>query len=144
MVSFSPIFHNSGLPIDANLDGRTAPDDETDGILNAPRITDAFYDPATEKTTIRGVVRLRAGVFGTTFGIVPYIAFNTRGDIAEVLPSGSRLVEPPAGGSAGDVPFEIVVHQNLRGSFVALQTFVAEAVVESPATSEISEGVLVR
>ena len=38
--TLGPNFSNGGLPVDANIDGRTPDDDEHDGILNAPRITE--------------------------------------------------------------------------------------------------------
>lgn len=139
-----PIFSNGGLPIDANIDGRTPDDDEHDGVLNAPRITDAFYNPASNLTTIRGVVRLRAGAFGTVHRIIGHLAFGERGDPAEPLEAEPAMVEPPADGSAGDVAFEMVAARDLRGNFVSLQTFAGANRFGADVVSEVSEGVVVR
>jgi hypothetical protein len=142
--TLGPNFSNGGLPVDANIDGRTPDDDEHDGVLNAPRITEAFYSEATGLTTIRGVIRLRAGTFGTYYGIIPYLAFDDRGDPAEVLNTSPVDLAAPEDGSAGDVVFEMQVARDLRGNFVSLQAFAGETVFGSRVVSEVSEGVVVR
>lgn len=134
---------NGGLPIDWGLDARTPSDDETDGVLNAPRITEASYNPLTNLTTVRGVVRLRAGAFGNVYSIEPYAALNARGDTLVRL-IGNTAVQAPADGSAGDVAFAITLAGDLRGQFIALQTFAGETSLLPSMVSEISEGALVR
>lgn len=140
-VTHNAIHSNAGLPIDWNLDGRTLPDDETDGILNAPQILDAFYDDASQTTTIRGVVRLRAGAFGGSFGLYLYRASSTRGDVTEMLPIPPQGVAAPAEG-VEDVPFEIEIAGVPRGTLIAAQT--VAGTVSPETSSEISEALAVR
>ncbi len=144
-VSFNSIHTNGGLPIDWGLDGPTPPDDESDGILNAPRITDAFYDAAEDRTVIRGVVRLRNVHPGFLYAIEPYRATTPRGDILERIATFPQFVQPPADGSAGDVVFEILLPGNRRGTLIALQTYAGPPPLASGGvSSEISAAVAVR
>jgi len=139
-VSHSNIFANAGLPIDWGLDERTPADDESDRILNAPRVVDAFYDAASNQTIIRGTVRLRAGVFGTdVFNIAVYLAHTTRGDIATGVTMAPKQLFAPAGGNAEEVEFEIALNSDFRGRLIALQTQAGTIV-----SSEISEALPVR
>lgn len=143
VIYFNSIHSNTGLPIDWGLDDRTPADDETDGIPNAPRVTDAFYIVNENRTVIRGTVRLRAGSSGETFRIEAYEALSVRGDISGRLPFPESIVTPPADGSVGDVPFEISTFGDFRGKLVALQTLVTRGFV-GVTSSEISEAMTVR
>jgi hypothetical protein len=140
---FNEIHSNGGLPVDWGLDDRTPPDDETDGILNAPRITDAFYSVNENRTVIRGTVRLRAGADGERYRIEAYEALSARGDVSGRIGLPEIVVTPPADGSAADIPFEISLFGDNRGKLVAVQT-VARRGFADVNSSEISEGVAVR
>jgi hypothetical protein len=50
----------------------------------------------------------------------------------------------PADGTAGDLPFEFVVQEDLRGKFVSLQTFAGADFFGRDVVSEVSQGVMVR
>lgn len=134
------IYANTGLPVDFGLDGRTPDDDETDGVVNAPRLLDAYYDDATGHTVVKGVVRLRAGAYGGGFGIYFFRATNERGD-AILAVSQPRGVVPPLEG-VEDVPFEFEVDELPRGSFVSAMTTGGET--DPTTSSEISEAIRVR
>jgi hypothetical protein len=141
VIAFNEIYANANLPIDWGIDDRSPSDDESDGILNAPRILDAFYNDGALTTTIRGVVRLRAGAFGGSFGLEFYRASSERGDVTQHLPLYPMVVAAPQEGTA-DVPFEITIAGVHRGTFVAAQTLAGTH--DSGVSSEISEGVRVR
>jgi hypothetical protein len=144
-VEFSELHSNGGLPIDWALDDRNLPDDESDRILNAPRILDATYDPADNATRVRGTVRVRRGVFGgDVFTIQSYVASSARGDVVERIASGHQRVEPPPGNEPSDQPFEILIAGDHRGRLIAVQTFVAFPQRSPHLSSEISEAVEVR
>ncbi|HYC58321.1 MAG TPA: hypothetical protein VEK79_02030 [Thermoanaerobaculia bacterium] len=136
------IHTNANLPIDWSIDNRTADDDESDLIPNAPRVLDAFYDAGANLIRIRGVVRLTAGAFGGTFHVQIYFATTTRGDVAEPPPQFPQRVMAPQSGTA-DVAFELVVPGDHRGKLVALQTQ-AGANLQTQVSSEISEALPVR
>lgn len=118
-VSGAAIHSNSGLPIDWGIDGRTPPDDETDGVPNTPRILDAFYDPVHNQTIIRGEVRLRGTTFGQRYVVNALLATSPRGD----LPAGRTLLHQaaPVPEGVADVPFEIGLVGDYRGQLIALQ-----------------------
>lgn len=141
VVSYNHIYANANLPIDWGIDDRTPSDDESDGIPNAPRLLDAFYDDGTATTTIRGVVRLRAGAFGGSFGIDLYRASSERGDAIEYYPIPTQHVPAPQEGTA-DVPFEITIGGVPRGTLIAAQTLAGTT--SAGVSSEISEAVRVR
>ncbi len=132
-VHQNAIHDNTGLAIDWGLDGRTLPDDETDGILNTPQIIDSFYDAAHNETIIRGSVRLRGG----KFTIEPYEATSLSGDVLRELPANAPIVTAPAG-AVVDLPFEVRAFGDLRGKLVAVQT------LGNGLASEISEAALVK
>ena len=142
-ITHNQIHSNAGLPIDWNLDGRTIPDDESDGILNVPQLLDAVYDEATGETTVRGVVRLTSGAMGGSFGLYFYRAISTRGDTIEMFPFSPQRVYPPLEGT-DDVPFEITFEEGHmpRGTLIAAQMISGELVPTW--SSEISEAVPVR
>jgi hypothetical protein len=139
-ITHNAIHSNAGLPIDWNLDGRNQPDDESDGVLNAPQILDAIYNDASDTITVRGVVRLRAGAFGGSFGIYVYRATSSRGDVSQMLSLPPGAVPAPQEGTE-DVPFEIVVPGAPRGTLIAAQT--VAGTVSPEIASEISEAVAV-
>jgi hypothetical protein len=138
MVTNNRIAHNAGLPIDWGLDDRTPSDDESDGVLNAPRVVDAFYDETRDVTVIRGTVRLRAGAYAGGYTIEAYLASSQRGDVLEALYLPPQQVAPPATGVA-EVELEIAVPNDLRGKLIALQTHAGDT-----QSSEISEALPVR
>lgn len=143
-VTASEIHSNGGLPIDWGLDGRTPPDDESDGILNAPRILDAVYDPSDNSTRIRGTVRVRKGPSeGPIFQVQSYLASSERGDVVDWFGSGYQRVDPHVEGPS-DEPFEILIVGDLRGKLIALQTVMWFAARGDYQSSEISEAVRVR
>ena len=143
LVTHNAIYANANLPIDWGIDDRTLPDDETDGILNAPRLLDAFYNDGALTTTFRGVVRLRAGAFGgRPFAIILYLASSERGDVIGQVSIPPQGVTAPQEGTA-DVPFEITIAGVPRGTLIAAQTL-AGSVGSGGVTSEISEAVRVR
>jgi hypothetical protein len=141
LVTHNAIYSNANLPIDWGIDDRTLPDDESDGILNAPRLLDAFYNDGALTTTFRGVVRLRAGAFGGSFSIILYYAASERGDVLAQVSIPPQGVQAPQEGTA-DVPFEITIAGVDRGTLIAAQTLAGTT--SSGVTSEISEAVRVR
>ena len=64
-VQFLNGFHGNMLDVDAGLDG-PSPNDrtETDGILNAPELLDAVYDPVRKVVTVTGSIKTVGGAFG--------------------------------------------------------------------------------
>ena len=138
------IHSNGGLPIDWALDGPTPPDDETDGILNAPQIRDAFFDAGSNTTVVLGTLRLRANAFtGNEYRVSAFVTRDSRGDFERGSGAGAPRVFPPAEGVA-DVPWEIRIAGDLRGKFIASQTVLAIEGKPPHLSSEIGEARQVR
>lgn len=138
-TSWLTVHSNGGLPIDWGLDGRTLPDDETDGIPNAPRITNIVWDAVSSRAIISGTLRMRRGAIDRA-RLALYRAASPRGDVLGPIPYTQVQVDAPAEGVA-DVPFEIIVQGDFLGSLVAVQ---AVAVGTDGTASELSEGVEIK
>jgi hypothetical protein len=140
-IASNTIHSNDGLPIDWGLDGRTPPDDGSDGVPNAPRVVSAFYDPSPNVTYVRGFVDLRAGAFGNRFTLEPSLASSARGDVTAVFQQFSLAIFAKPEG--GDVPFLIGIAGDHRGQFMAVQVHAVDGNNFAVLSSEISEGILV-
>jgi hypothetical protein len=138
------IHSNTGLPIDWGLDDRTPDDDESDGILNTPRITEAYWNEGMKQTIIHGVVRLRGGAFGNYYRVQAYLATSPRGDVTAQLSGMINPIYFPADRGTEDVPFEITTLEDLRGKLVAVQTLAGSPNPPETLSSEISEAVEVK
>jgi hypothetical protein len=71
-VSGNSIHSNEFMGIDWGLDGRNAPRGEADGIPNAPTITSAHYDAATNTTIIQGSLHVIENLMGERYDIHIY------------------------------------------------------------------------
>lgn len=135
------IHSNGGLPIDWNLDGPSPVDDETDGIVNTPRVLDAFYDAGSDRTIVRGEVRLRADASRYAYNVDLFSGVTPRGDTPRQFIFRTNILAAQVPTAAGQVPFEITYRGDLRGQLVAIQIHGVSGVKVS---SEISEGFVVR
>lgn len=127
------IHSNQEAAIDYNLDRRTPNDQpDRDGVPNAPELTDAFYDAASNTTVVRGVHR------GGPSQLHRVAIFANRGDAELERFVAQRQV------TSGST-FELHVAGDLRGE---LLTAVSQSagVFDAPdwTTSEVSEGITIR
>jgi len=135
------IHENGGLAIDWGLDGPTSI--EASGRMPpVPRLIDAFYDPATRRTTVRGVIP--AGAFPAGFHSVrAYIGGADAPDFGGGLEARSQAAFVPASGK--ETAFEIVIAGDFRGARMTALTLLYSFLDGPPvAASEYSAGILVR
>jgi hypothetical protein len=121
-------FHGNGAgSIDIGLDGPTPNDvDESDGVWNHPVLTEARYDPGTNRTIVRGFLASAAPASLNQFQINIYSAETLRADgMAEAEQSQYPVtaVAGPAHQTPGvkvpfQAPFEIAIQGDLRGKYV--------------------------
>jgi hypothetical protein len=133
LITQTDFVANGSLPVDWGLDGRTPPDDETDGIPNAPRVVDAFFDAAAGRTIVRGTMRLHGA------GAVTIEVYQQNGDVLAPVLHAARVVS-----GEGEVAFEISLNGDLHGRGIALQAHRAVAGRSPHLSSEIGEAVAVR
>lgn len=155
-VAFSPgataavgrsnsIHSNEFVGIDWGLDGPTRDGREELGILNAPVITSATYDPATDTTTVTGTLKIDI-VFGELYVINLFSnrTANARGqwEGETIYPSSGASIGPRH--TTGTYTWELKHRGDLRGQVVTTTSGVAPfADVPVRLSSEFSEGMTV-
>jgi hypothetical protein len=130
---YGSVYENGGGAIDWGLDGPTPNRADDSVVPNKPRLTEAFYDAATNETVVRGTLPLRTNRYAT-IGI-----FANDGE------AGAEMQRPLGGGTPrfGETTFDIRVRGDLRGktlTAVAYDTQFADYPSSMWRTSEVSEG----
>jgi hypothetical protein len=133
------IYSNVLLGIDRGLDGV---DREDEHEPNPPTLTDAFYDPATGHTVIRGVLR------SSHRGLNSIVFFANRSLQASRREGETGIAGTLLSDVLGEQQFEVSALGDYRGKMITATTtsgiFLDIREVPGSSTSEFSEGIVVR
>lgn len=134
---------NGRQPVDLMMDGPSRA-----GSLRPPVIIDAFYDPATDRTTIRGHLAgnndesPQGGTFRVSFAAADRPNQAGFADAQRVLAASTMIV--PGRGGDFDKSFEVAMQGDLRGqSIIGWTSYSLFADLLLTTSSEFSDGVVV-
>jgi hypothetical protein len=134
---------NVAMPVDLMMDGPSRA-----GAVQPPVLTDAFFDPATKRTIVRGTLAgvddpLAQAVFRVQLQVASGINEHGYPNVETAGFPGANVV--PASGRAFDKTFEVSLPEDLRGKLIVAFTSFAQF-GDSPTllSSEYSDAIVVR
>ena len=140
------IHHNEFVGVDWGLDGPTRDSGEAAGIPNAPKITSATYDAASNRTIVRGTIEI-GSILGERYDIRIFVNHqpNERGEYEGEVPVTSSGVHFYPERGAAVYEWEIHHLGDLSGTIITASAAVAPyADYPSRVTSEFSNPVSLR